>query len=131
MPITHNIRVVHSISNGARTLAQNVTHTYTAEGELEVSVAVPDESTDLEVVLPINVEAAKTIALLSDQNLTIETNDGTTPDDTINLIAGVPWIWHTDGPLAALSEDIASIFVTNASGEDATLQILSLFDATP
>ncbi|QDV50854.1 hypothetical protein [Gimesia fumaroli] len=104
----------------------------TADSEANAEIAVADSSTDLAINLAIDVSALKLLYMVSDQDLIVETNDGTTPDDTITLKAGKPLVWHEDcGYTNPLGTDVTAFFATNASGGDATLHIKTLQDATP
>jgi len=108
--------------------------TVTADAESNLDVAVPDSSTDLEVAYELDVSVLKSFYLVSDQDVTIETNDGTTPSDVFTLVAGEPLVWWTGSPLPnpfASEADVAALFVTNASGATANLQLRSLQDPTP
>lgn len=106
--------------------------TITADGEANVEVAVPDSSTDLAVIMAIDVSALQLLYIVADQDLTIETNDGTTPDDTLTLKAGKPIVWYDGcGYSNPLGTDVTALYATNASGTDATLYVKTLQDATP
>ena len=125
---THNINL--DWSNGNESLSRKVT--ITADGEANVVVAVADAASDLAVNIAIDFSALKLLYLVSDQDLTVETNDGTTPDDTLTLKAGKPLLWFEDSGFSnPLSADVTSLHVTNASGTDATLTVKTLQDATP
>lgn len=104
----------------------------TADSEANAEIAVADESTDLAINIAIDVSALKLLYLVSDYDLTIETNDGSDPDDTLTLKAGKPLVWHEDcGYSNPLGTDVTALYATNASGADATLYIKTLQDATP
>jgi hypothetical protein len=93
---------------------------------------IPDESTDLEITFALDVSAIQAIFIKSDQAITIETNSGAAPDDTLNLLANVPYVWSSDSYFVnLLTTDITALFVTNASGATATLNIWVLVDPTP
>ena len=130
MSFTHTIKQEWSNGNGGRTITASVSTTGSAQQSLQESIA--DSSTDLEVGFTLDVSAVKSIYIKSDYAITIETNDGSTPDNTLSLAAGVPYVWHENAEDAFVFDtDITSIFVTNASGSAATLQIEVLVDATP
>ena len=78
--------------------------------------------------------ALKSLWISSDQDLMIETNSGSAPDDTIHVIGGNPIWWDAargaEDP-APLTADVTQIFVTNAGSTAAVLRILGLQDATP
>lgn len=81
------------------------------------------------------VDASQLVAvwLKSDAAVTLETNSGSTPDDTIALAADVPYIWFTgDLDSCLITTDIANtIYCTNASGGTATIQMAFVQDGTP
>ena len=93
---------------------------------------IPADSTDLEIIIGIDVSAIQLIIILASHDLKLETNSGAAPDDTLNLLAGQPYIWYVASYYTnLLTVDITSIFVTEENSDDATLDILALVDATP
>lgn len=132
------ISIFTSVSGGQK--VYQITNNYTAGSKAELEEAVPDSSSDLEISFPLDVSAVKAIVIESDQDLTIETNDGSSADNTFELTANQPYIYPNapsevgswvDTEDGAVSTDWTSIFATNASGSDATLKITALLDATP
>lgn len=125
----------HSITRGwaQAGLSYQKTQNVVADSEVNADVAVPDSSTDLEALLPVDVSQVKSIFILSDQDVTLETNDGSTPADTIALKADVPLIWELSNGYydCPFSEDVTAMYFTNASGSAATVQIRTLQDLTP
>jgi hypothetical protein len=94
--------------------------------------SVADSETDYEIVVALDVSAIQAIIITSDQDVTLETNSGAAPDDTIALTANNPYVWYTGSYYTnLLTTDITSIFITNASGSTATIDVLALVDATP
>ena len=75
----------------------------------------------------------KSLFLLSDQDVLIQTNDGTTPDDAISLKAGIPLIWEnvTGYYSNPLTVDVTDLYITNDSGSSATVTVRVLQDVTP
>ena len=124
-------RIIQSrVQYGDLTYAWNVTKT--SGEELNISESITDSSNDLELTGTLDVSAMVALLMYSDQDVTIETNDGTTPADTITLTAGQPLIWHSSsGFTNPLGTDVTSFFVTNASGSAANLVIKGLQDPTP
>lgn len=109
----------------------NISSTRTLEGDVQVAAqhTIPASTTDMEIALAVDVSLATLVMIKSTQDLTIETNDGTTPDDTLSLDANIPMVWREgDYNALFLTVDVTSIFVTNAGASDATLQILVLTD---
>ena len=107
---------------------------FTEEQVIALDVAVADSETDKEVALGVDVSQIAALLITSDQDVTIETNDGSTPDDTLTLKANNALVWSTNcGYSCPLTADITgNIFVTNASGSTANIKIRICYtDATP
>jgi hypothetical protein len=111
----------------------NKTITVSGTGRVSLSAeSIADGQTDKQVNLAIDVTAVVGFYIVSSQNVTLETNNGTTPDDTLNLIAGEPYLWHTNALDAfLLTTDVTAFFITNASGSSAQIDMECVYDATP
>jgi len=118
---------------GSRAINKTITESGSARVDVEETVA--DSETDYQIIVPaIDVSALKLIYILSDQDVTVETNSGTAADDTLALKADEPYVWHvSDLNTKLLTTDIGvnGIYVTNASGSSATINLLFIIDATP
>ena len=129
MALTRSIAL--NVSGGGVTV--NKTVTITDSAAVQIQEAVADSSTDLEIACSIDQSVLSFLYLVSDQAVTIETNSGSTPDDTITLSADVPVIWYTGcgytNPFS--NADVTSLFVTNASGSTANITLEALQDSTP
>jgi len=115
-------------------LTYHVVATQSGGQENNVSETIPDSSTDLEVTWEADSSAMVSFFMVSDQDILVETNNGTTPDDSFSLLAGVPTYWSASnvGVGNPITTDVTTnIFVTNSSGSDATLIIKMLQDPTP
>jgi hypothetical protein len=74
----------------------------------------------------------KVFWIYSDVAITVETNDGSAPDDTLTLAAGIPYMYVNDGEDAfLLGTDVTALFITNASGSTANITCRCLQDSTP
>lgn len=128
MAFTCNLGISHSGVGDAisKTIA------YSNDAVDLVNIAVPAPSTNLAVALSIDVSELKYLYIVADQVLTLKTNSTGTPANTIVLVAGLPLIWvhnyYYSNPLAAA--DVTILYVTNASGTAATLQLIALEDPT-
>lgn len=129
MAATHNLGV--NWSGGG--LSLSASNAYSGTGEANIlAESVPDSTTDQQVNVAIDVSAIQSVYILSDQALTVETNNGTTPDDTITLVANTPYIWHTGSYFTnLLTTDVTALFLTNASGSTATFDLRCVYDSTP
>jgi len=120
-----------SWSDGSSTsLTKSVAQT--DEGGLYLDFTVAGATTDKRVLAAIDVSALKLLYILSDKDITIQTNDGTTPDNTLTITANKPLVWYSGCGLPnPLTVDVVDIYVTNAGGTTATVNIRALQDATP
>jgi hypothetical protein len=93
---------------------------------------VADSETDYLIALTLDVSQIQALFITSDQAITLETNSGAAPDDTITLAANGCVIWTAaDGAsLNPLQTDVTALYVTNASGSTATLRARFLVDPT-
>ncbi len=125
---THTTQIKYS--HGSESHTKTVSKT--ASQEINIEETIPDSSTDLEVAISLDVSAIKSLLISSDQAITIETNSGSTPSDTLTPSADEPVIWWDGSEFSnPLTTDITTnIFVTNSSGSAATLVIKVLLDAT-
>ena len=108
---------------------------YESEGEpVGLAIDVPNPSTDKEVNVPIDVSQIQCLLLIATVEMTIEINDGTSPDQTITL-GGDNELWMLwtvdDQDDCPLDQDVTKFFVTQSSGEDGILYVFCAQDITP
>jgi hypothetical protein len=115
------IKVTQSVAYGTKSHANS--ENVTVQNVNVFEETVPDASVDKEFLIAIDVSEAKVVSILADQALTIKTNSSGAPQETITLTANRPRIWQA-GDAALFAGDVASIFVTNASGSDTDLKIM-------
>ena len=122
--------------------AANRTHqfakTYSADASGARAIPVPENSTDLEVSLAIDISHLTNLWLVSTVDMTIETNyagPDPLPDDTIELKANVPLIWNADEALQKseipLTEDVTALFLTTGAVGAGMFICEVLQDSTP
>lgn len=122
--------VQQSVTAGG--VSTSKSNTYTANGRVSVAESVANGQTDYEINVDLDVSAVKSFYLVSTQDVTFETNNGATPDDTISLLADVPYVWTEESyDSFLLTVDVTSIFITNASGSAATITLEAIYDPTP
>jgi hypothetical protein len=66
----------------------------------------------------IDKDTLKLCYLLADTDMTLETNSSSSPANTIELTAGVAFLWTDDMPSAGnpfAAADVTAIYVTNAA----------------
>lgn len=120
-----------AVSSPSGRVVQN--KTITVESIVEKDLTIPDSTVDQEVVIALDVSAVSYFYIVSDQALTVETNDGSSPDDTLTLVANHPYLWTSDDYDTFLLDtaDITALYLTNASGSTANVKIRAGQDATP
>lgn len=103
-----------------------------ADEEVNLSVDLATAVTNQEYDWAIEGDNMQSLYILSDQAVTIKVNSTSVPDLTIALAAGVPYSWFVGmgftNPLAGVT--VTKIYVTNASGSTAAIQISCLQDVT-
>lgn len=128
MAFSHTI--TRQVNNGGETIAK--TNTYSGDGRESRTIAVPDSTTDQLVNLTMDVSQIKSLYIVSNYAVTVETNSSSAPTNTIALVADTPLIWHTGSYYTnLLTADVTAIYLTNASGSAATVNIEIVHDSTP
>lgn len=128
MSFLHTIRM--GWGNGARSLDGNKNYSGGHQVSLDEDFAA--DASDLELTIAIDVSEIKAIFMVSDQDVQVETNDGAAPDDTIDLVANVPYIWTTDSyDSCLLTVDITALFLTQLAATAGTLKLECVVDPTP
>ncbi len=117
------------VNSGGRNLTAE--NNYSKEGHEGRSVSVPESSTDLEVAIELDVTQMEAFYLLSDVDMTLETNDGGSPVDTIALKAGKPLVWARDGYYPnPFTVDVTAFFLTTGAVGEGTLDFECIVDPT-
>ena len=118
-----------NISTPSGTLARSKEYESSQVVEFDEAITV---GTDRQVNATIDVSAVKVFYMVSDRTVTVQTNDGSSPDDEFVLTAGVPRMWFVDcGEDFVLTTDVTEFFITNASGGTANVKLRVLQDSTP
>jgi len=94
---------------------------------------VAGSTTDKEVVVAIDVSQIKELIIKASVDMTLETNDGTTPDNTIALKANFAYVWAKDYSYdtCKLTVDVTKLYLTNAGATAGTFELLCVYDSTP
>lgn len=124
----------HTVKYGLTTPSGELSKplSFSGSSATEISESVATAQTDADIVIAIDVSAVKAFFIVSSAAITVETNDGSSPDDTLTLVAGQPYIWHTGSyDSFLLTTDVTVLYITNASGSTADIEIRVLQDATP
>jgi len=103
--------------------------------ELEITVGfdqdIAGSTTDLEIALDLPIANMKAFAIYANVAMTVETNDGTTPNDTFTLVANEGQGFIQGEGTNPVGTDITSIFVTVPGATAGKLQIVAGYDTTP
>jgi len=101
-------------------------------GRHSLSENVATGETNKELGFTLDVSACVFFYLVSSQDVVFETNSGGSPTNTLTLKAGVPYFWHTNSyDTFKITADITAVFITNSSGETASIVIEAVYDPTP
>ncbi len=111
MSLTHKVK--RSFTSGSEVLEYS--ETINTGSAFELDVAIVASSTDIPLACAIDVSEMKTLFLLATQDMTLETNDGTTPAATVTLKAGIPVVWtSTSGQTNPFgSTNVTGLYVTS------------------
>lgn len=103
----------------------------TGGSKLSIDEQIP-VATDTPLAIALDVSQAKSVFILSDRDITIETNaTNAAGGNTLALKANIPYVWITNKYHSLVfTSDITIAYVTNASGGVARLEIEILFDPT-
>jgi hypothetical protein len=128
MSIQH--KLTRGFSGGGESISK--TETVSVESVIALDVAVANAVTDGLHALAIDVSQMKTLFMSSTKDVTLETNDGSSPAATVALKAGIPRVWSLasgeTNPFG--STDVTALYITNASGAAADIQIRIGVDPT-
>lgn len=105
---------------------------YQGAANLEIDETIGPTTTDVLVNAVFPVANVKSVVVTSDRDVLLETNDGTTPGNTLNLKANVPYIWNTDSYDAnKFTVNVTKLYFTNAGANAANVSLRVIYDPTP
>ena len=104
-----------------------------------IDESIPDSSTDLLINETVDKTALQSFIMVCDQQITVETNNAGTPQETFILKANDPLVWRKGGnqregddyPVNPFTADVTAFYVTNLSGSAAQFKMEILQDPTP
>ena len=103
--------------------------------ELNIDESIPVGNNQL-LAFVCDVSQLKSFFLVADGALTVETNSGGSPANTITLAANEPFSWVDGDPTlrdtggTAITTDITALYITNATSGPVKLKIFALVDPT-
>lgn len=126
--MSFSIDITRAVAVAGETISRKVTCTGSNQVRLDESCPVYN---GFKIDVALKVSAVKGLFLTSDRNITIKTNSNGSPDDTIELVAGMPYTWvPSDYSNLLFETDVTAFFIQNASGGTATLLMEAVVDAT-
>jgi hypothetical protein len=125
---THTMRWTYQTNSDTKVVEKSLSGT----GQVMIDESINTAETDKLVACSLDVSQVTAFMAVSDYAVTIETNSGSAPGNTLTLAANVPYTWCTGDAVAfALTVDVTGLYITNSSGSTATIAIRALYDATP
>lgn len=131
MSVSNTITVQATMANGT---VVGTAETVTSGSNPFVSELIPANQTDLAVAFAFTNSKLKSFVAHSDVAMVIETNDGSSPQETIHLVAGKTYEWSLTGSYMGSSAaspfggDVTGLYVTNTT--TGTLTVSAIVDPT-
>lgn len=115
---THTLGITYRTDAG--TIA-NVSLPFTGNWEgVDLDVTINAGATNVEYDAVVTIAQVQSLLMFSDQAVTLKTNSSGSPQDTINIKAGVPIAWNINSfhsiPFAG---NVTKLFFTNSGGSPA------------
>lgn len=103
-----------------------------AEARISIKVAAAVAESN-RINTSIDVSTVKSLVMICDQQVVVNTNSEFSPDDSITLKPNAPYVWTENNPGdLALTEDVTSLYIFNeVSGQVANFRLEALVDPTP
>jgi hypothetical protein len=118
--VKHKLALTITQSENGSTAGTSVSNSSYEAGTTAASIdQVYSVVTDQAVAVAWTLAGLQSIVLLSDKNMTVKINDDGSPDATISLVAGVPFIWNRSGSYYAYpfgsSASVSSLYITTTA----------------
>lgn len=123
MSITYTLTGKASSSAGGSLSAQ---HTEVGASEYTVDQTFAAASSNATLTGAFNYANVQAVYILADQNATLETNSGSSPDNTFSLIAGRPLEWSRSSAYFSnpFTANVTGLFVTCTPATRLQIKIL-------
>lgn len=122
--------ISQAVQNETRSIGSS--DVYTGTAKTSVNETIDWEVTNQVVDFAVQVADVVVMYLVSSHDVTLKTNSSGSPDTTLALIAGVPYVWTIDSyDDLIFGTNISKLYVTNNSGStgDAVLQVECLYNS--
>lgn len=128
--MSEQLTFVQGVQDGASQISKESSVTGSVRQSIEESIA--GLATDTQVTIAFPVTGLKGLYLVADGALTIQTNSGSAPDDTLTLAANVPLVWFDGcGTACPITVAVTKFYCTNSGASAVALRGKVLYDATP
>jgi hypothetical protein len=126
MPISQNFSCAVSFQGVIGTFGG----TCTGDASPNVDATVADSSTNYAITTNWRAAGIQGFVLMATGGaVTVKTNSTSVPDNTFTLADGKPQFWFTGtGPTNPISVNVATFYVTNASGASVRFQAYCVSD---
>lgn len=109
-------------TGGSVALSDSVVQSGEIAGEANIAVAA--NATNQQEAVAFSHTNLRQIYIKSDVTLTLKTNSTSSPDNTITITAGVPFVWnYQSGITNPFSAAVATCYFTNATAGAANLYL--------
>ncbi len=123
MSISHVLGFSHS--GGSTALSDSVT--LTGELATEANIALAASATNQQENIAFNHTNLRGVYIKSDVTVTLKTNSSGSPDNTITVTAGVPFVWcYQSGITNPFTAAVTTTYWTNATSDAATIYMRTL-----
>lgn len=126
--------IISRDTSGATASPIRSSQTITADAVTVFDGTIAASQTDVLIALAIDVSQIRGLYMLVEGgDITLQTNNGTTPTDTLVLKNGVALTWDSTSGYSSnpFSGDVTAIYATTGAGSSRDLHIVVLTDATP
>jgi len=130
--MSYTVTTSVGVSAAGGTFSATRTHTCTDVRHLSDQVA--GLATDALWSVALDISQIQYLIISTDQDLTLETNSGGAPQETIALAANNALEWYKDAGIAIatlFAGDVTALYFTNAGATAANVSIEVGLDATP
>ena len=122
--MNHQINVNYTSPSGTVVAQASAT----GNVNLELDLVVPASSTNYLVdTVDFPITGLQAVLFYSAVDMTVKTNSSSAPDQTITLVAGVPFFWTYGNGTDPITAAISKIYVTSTAG--GTLNVRALWNA--
>ncbi|HUU97759.1 MAG TPA: hypothetical protein VM487_18645 [Phycisphaerae bacterium] len=112
---------------------QSNTQSRPAAALLAIDETVAAAATHAEIACVLATADIEAIYIVSDMDVTLDTNATDSPGTTISLLANQPYVWYSDSYYTNLLDaDVTALFLSNDdTSSTATFTLRAVYDPTP